>query len=400
MMKKAGRNTYLIPMLVSLGLLFAFLCRFIIQEYEDELSFVEVSAKETAYLDVLDEIEKYIGTREKVPAELRELPSELIAFDSVWHEQRDMEFNLSFIKDSFDQELKRIMVFDAQGNANDILDLETTQVSKFQIIKAILPQIIFAFILFGSVLFTFWMILRHLKRERMHTELRNNLISNMSHELKTPVTTIGVAIEAIQKFSDSTDVAKRNNYLDISKQQVDRLNLLIDKTLKMSLFQAGAFKLEKQAIDLKQEIERVRQSVQLQLNQQQATVQWNYEGTNFQYYGDQTHLISVIYNLLENALKYTKTTPKIALKLEERQGDYRLTIADNGIGVPPAYRQKIFDKLFRVPTGDVHNVKGHGLGLSYVREVIQAHQGQIRAIDSPLGGICIEIILPKTKERR
>jgi two-component system phosphate regulon sensor histidine kinase PhoR len=262
------------------------------------------------------------------------------------------------------------------------------------LLKRITLPIIFSLLLLGITILAFVLLYRNLVKQRRLGEIKNEFISNISHELKTPVATVGVAIEALKNFNAMQDPQRTKEYLDISTNELQRLSLLIDKVLKLSLFEKKEMELRFEEVNFKEIVEEVLLSLKLQFEKYHATVTLNATG-DLRLKGDRLHLQSVVFNLLDNALKYGKENPVINITLAEKNNGIVFTIRDNGIGIPPEYREKVFEKFFRVPHGNTHNAKGYGLGLSYVAQVIQKHQGSIKA-ESEVGNETTFIIhLPK-----
>lgn len=265
------------------------------------------------------------------------------------------------------------------------------------LIKRMIPEILFSILLLGITALAFFFIYRSLQRQRRLTELKNDLISNITHELKTPITTVGVAIEALSNFDAKDNPVRTQEYLDISKLELNRLSILVDKVLKMSLFEEKEPTLRLETIPFNTLVDSVLNSMKLQFEKYSAEVNFETTGDNFIVKGDKVHLTNVVYNLLENALKYTRETPKIDIRITGNNDTIKFEISDNGIGIPEPYLEKVFDKFFRVPNGDKHNVKGHGLGLSYVASVVKQHGGKIKASNKQEGGVCFELLLPAAK---
>lgn len=264
------------------------------------------------------------------------------------------------------------------------------------LVKQMTPEILFALLLLLVITAAFRMIYLNLRNQQRLTELKNDFISNVTHELKTPITTVSVAIEAMSSFNVLKSPERTQEYLDISRLELQRLSILVDKVLKMSRFEQGGIDLNPENLDLKNLVEEILLSLKLQFERRQAKVAFRTDSADVvQLQGDRTHLTSVVYNLLDNALKYSPEKPDIEVLLEEEEDSVSLVISDKGIGIPKEYQDKIFDKFFRAPTGDVHNTKGHGLGLSYVAKVIREHRGQIKVESKPGSGACFTIQLPK-----
>jgi signal transduction histidine kinase len=264
---------------------------------------------------------------------------------------------------------------------------------KAYLFQQMAPQIAFSLVLFGCIALAFWFIFQTMRQQQRLSEQKNDFIRNVTHELKTPIATVSVAIEAMQHFDALENPDRTREYLDISRLELSRLSLLVDKVLRMSLFEKGEPELKLERFDFKSLIEDILNSMKLQFEKHGARVGFQTTGTDFSLEGDRLHLASVVYNLLDNALKYSPSKPEIAVGLVQNAGGLTLEVRDHGIGIPEAYRDKIFEKFFRVPSGDIHNVKGHGLGLSYVAGVVSKHRGSI-SVDSREGaGTCFTINL-------
>ncbi len=263
------------------------------------------------------------------------------------------------------------------------------------LVKKLASPILFSLFLVGVTVFSFVLLYRNLQRQKKLTEIKNEFISNITHELKTPIATVGVAIEALRNFNAINDPQRTKEYLDISQNELHRLSLLVDKVLKLSMFEKREIDLKFETLDLKGVVDEVVSSMKLQIEKHHANVSVSAEGdTSLQ--GDRLHLLSVVFNLLDNALKYGNGNIAVKFDLKEKGNDVELSVADNGIGISPEYKDKVFEKFFRVPLGNTHNTKGYGLGLSYVAHVIQKHKGKIEVESQPGLGSKFIITLPKT----
>jgi len=171
--------------------------------------------------------------------------------------------------------------------------------------------------------------------------------------------------------------------------------MLVDRVLKMSMFESQTLQIQTETFNLKTVIQKILESLSLQFEKNKAEVNFHTEGEDFQIEADPIHLTNVVYNLLDNALKYSKKEPKIEISLAEHNGTLTFSVQDQGIGIAKEYQGKVFDQFFRVPHGDTHNVKGYGLGLSYVAGVIQQHKGQIMLDSEPDKGTRFTVFLPR-----
>lgn len=261
--------------------------------------------------------------------------------------------------------------------------------------REILPQVLFSIFVTLLTSTAFFIMYRSLRSQQRLMEMKNDFISNITHELKTPVTTVSVALEALRNFKGLENPQTTKEYLDIAQSELNRLTLLTDKILKTAIFENKGIGFEPEPVDMVKTIDQILHSMRLVFEKQKASVRFERRGDSFTIVGGSVHLTNVIYNLLDNALKYSGGEPHIIITLQEDQHQVVLQVADKGIGIPGEYSKKIFEKFFRVPTGDVHNVKGYGLGLSYVQAVIQSHRGSINVSSKPGEGSTFTICLPK-----
>ncbi len=262
------------------------------------------------------------------------------------------------------------------------------------LIKKLSSPILFSLFLVGVTVLSFVLLYRNLQRQKRLTQIKNEFISNITHELKTPIATVGVAIEALKNFNAIDDPRRTQEYLDISQNELQRLSLLVDKVLKLSMFEKKEIELKYESLDLKDVVNEVISSMRLQIEKHHANVSVSSEGNTF-LQGDRLHLLSVVFNLLDNALKYGNGNTAVKFDLKEKENEVELSVNDNGIGISEEYKGKIFEKFFRVPAGNTHNTKGYGLGLSYVSHVIQKHKGRIEVESEPGLGTKFIITLPK-----
>ena len=263
------------------------------------------------------------------------------------------------------------------------------------VLQRISAPILLSLFLVAFTIISFTLLYRNLLRQERLAAIKNEFISNITHELKTPIATVSVAIEALRSFNASMDAQKTKEYLDISANELQRLSLLVDKVLKLSMFEKREVELKYESLDMQDLVEEVATSMRLQAEKHNAVINVTKEGSTL-FEGDRLHMVSVIFNLVDNALKYSNEAPHLHIHINGNGAKMLLSITDNGIGVPEEYREKIFEKFFRVPTGNLHNAKGYGLGLSYVAHVIAKHRGNIKVECEGVGSKFM-ISLPKTE---
>ncbi len=263
------------------------------------------------------------------------------------------------------------------------------------LLKKISVQLLLSLLLIALTTISFIFIYRSLLAQKRLTEIKNEFIGNITHELKTPISTVSVAIEAMKNFDALQSPERTKEYLGIAGQELNRLSLLVDKVLRLSMFETQQVELKYEWFDMQALVNEVMNSMQLQFGKYHASVSLDVQGEDFSLMADRMHITSVVYNLLDNALKYSKGDPEININIESKEKEMVLAIKDNGIGIPASYKEKIFDKFFRVPHGDKHNVKGYGLGLSYVAHIIAEHKGAVIAESEEGKGTTFIIKLPK-----
>ena len=264
------------------------------------------------------------------------------------------------------------------------------------LLRQILQPVLFSILLLGITILTFSLLYRNLLKQRRLAALKNEFISNITHELKTPIATVGVAIEALKNFNAMNDQRRTKEYLDISHNELQRLGLLVDKVLRLSMFEKKEVELKYETLDLGELADEVIASLRLQLEKARAKLTVARDG-DLVMQGDRLHLLSVIFNLVDNAIKYSNGNPEITVSLKGDGNTILMEVADRGMGIPAEYRNKVFEKFFRVPHGNTHNAPGYGLGLSYACQVIQKHGGDIRAGNRDGEGTVFTITLPKSK---
>lgn len=230
------------------------------------------------------------------------------------------------------------------------------------------------------------------------SEIKNDFINNMTHEFKTPITTITASTEMLMSGRMDADPDKRKRYYRMILDESNRLKLQVEKVLQMAQFDKERIKLNRSQHNIHDLIERAVASVQILIDEHQCTIRFNLAAINPMVSVDELHFTNVIRNLLDNAIKYGPDQQTISIATNETDRHIAVAITDQGPGISPDQHKDIFSKFYRVPTGDVHNVKGFGLGLYYVRSIIEAHQGKV-GLESVVGrGSTFVVTLPKSKE--
>lgn len=274
----------------------------------------------------------------------------------------------------------------------------------------ILSQLGFTFgasaVLILVILACFYMAINTIVQQRKLADIKNDFINNMTHELKTPISTISLAVEMAQdqlrpaqaaqhSFAQSDGLDLRlGRYMGIIRDETRRLGSHVEKVLQMALLDRGEIKLNFSQVNVHDVIENVLNNLSLQIEQRGGEVDLNFDAEQEVVEADELHLTNIVYNLLDNALKYSPESPHITLTTRSLPEGVSIMVTDQGVGMTKDQTSRIFEKFYRVPTGNRHDVKGFGLGLSYVKKMIDEHHGQIQ-VASQLGeGSSFEVILP------
>lgn len=231
-------------------------------------------------------------------------------------------------------------------------------------------------------------------RQQRLSKFQKNFINNLAHEFKTPISTIGIAAEVLSEPDIADDPVRLKGYAAIIKNENNRLTGQVSKILELANLEVDEITLNLETFHVLPVMEEIVQSFSVRVNEQGGTLITEYSTSRDEVTADMVHFQNVINTVLDNALKYNDKVPEITIAVGRDQGGLFISIADNGIGIPKEYHRKIFEKFFRVPTGDVHNVKGYGLGLNYVKMIAKAHAWSLR-VDSQINkGSIFTIIIP------
>lgn len=262
------------------------------------------------------------------------------------------------------------------------------------LLKQMTAMILISALLIIIILMLFVYIIKIIVWQNRLSEMKNNFINNMTHEIKTPISTISLACEAL-----SDEAVKRNellatNYLKVINEENKRLGGIAEKILQSAILEDGDFNLNKEKFDLHKVIDHVISNMGIQVEVKDGKIVKNFQAKRNWLNADKMHITNMISNLLDNANKYTPRKPLIKISTQNYQDGIKLSIEDNGIGISPENQKKIYDKLYRVPTGNIHNVKGFGLGLSYVKTIAEKHGGYITVESEMQKGTKFNVYLP------
>ena len=249
-----------------------------------------------------------------------------------------------------------------------------------------------SFIILLILGFSFWFLIRTLLRQKTLEEIKSDFTNNITHELKTPIAVAYAANDALLNFNQAEEKTKRDQYLRICQEQLQRLSSLVEQILSMSMERRKTFRLHPEEVNLKELIVSLVEQHQLKADKpMQITLE--IEPETLTIVVDRTHFSNIISNLIDNAVKYSKERADITIRCRQTEQTVTISIADRGIGIPLDKQKHIFDKFYRVPTGNLHNVKGYGLGLFYVKSIVEKHGGTITVKSEPGKGSIFTITL-------
>ena len=266
----------------------------------------------------------------------------------------------------------------------------------FSSVRFMIPSMIFTIVLLITFVFTIVVIFR----QKRYSEIKNDFINNMTHELKTPISSISLAAQMLNDESVDKSPQMMKHLGGIINDESKRLRFLVEKVLQMSMFDEKTASFKKKELDLNELLEQTASTFSLRVEHTGGKITTEIEAVDSAVYVDEVHFQNVIFNLMDNAVKYRKPDQPIDIYLKTWNDDNHLylSVRDTGIGMKKENLKKIFEKFYRVHTGNVHDVKGFGLGLAYVKRVVDLHDGEIK-VDSEYGkGTCFTIKLPVIKD--
>jgi two-component system phosphate regulon sensor histidine kinase PhoR len=251
-----------------------------------------------------------------------------------------------------------------------------------------------SFLLIAFVGGIFYYSVNSLLNQKKLSNIKNDFINNMTHELKTPVSTIALALEVIKDKDINKSPEKTERYLNIITEENRRLGTQIEKVLQIAKLEKGDLNLHFEPIDINEVLDQVVKNQGVQMEQHGVKLNLHLQAAETIVSADRVHLTNIIFNLMDNAIKYSKEQPEISIATSNTTSALSITISDNGIGIPKDQLNKIFEKFYRVPKGDLHDVKGFGLGLSYVKNMVEMHKGSITVNSKIDEGTKFSINLP------
>lgn len=254
-------------------------------------------------------------------------------------------------------------------------------------------SVLFILLITGCVYYA----MRKIVRQKLMAERTTDFINNMTHEFKTPLATISLASNMLRRDEWVSESNKLSRYAGIIKDENSKLEGQVERVLDLARLERGEFKLKKQIVDVHQMLKNAASTVELQINERKGEIDYDLSASPHFVFADNIHITNVIMNLLDNANKYSPNAPKISVSTRNQNDGLVIAVKDNGIGMSKDKQKHIFDKFYRVPTGNLHDVKGFGLGLAYVKLMVDAHNGSINLKSEQGKGSVFEVFLPASQ---
>ncbi|MCH7517252.1 MAG: HAMP domain-containing histidine kinase, partial [Bacteroidetes bacterium] len=262
------------------------------------------------------------------------------------------------------------------------------------LLRSISTVLLISALFIFSIIFLYYKTVQILIRQKKVAEIKNDLINNITHEFKTPIATIALAAEALKEPELNKDRVAIEKYSTMIGEESDRLKHMVDSLLNTALIENGEYSLEKSEIDIHSLIKNLVNRNKLRLETANGEIILELLANNYQVFADQHHITNILNNIIDNAIKYSRQKPLINISSVDKGVGISISISDNGIGIDKHQQNKIFDTFYRVPTGNIQDVRGYGIGLSYVKKLVEAHGGTI-TVESKLNkGTTFNLYLP------
>jgi two-component system, OmpR family, phosphate regulon sensor histidine kinase PhoR len=337
---------------------------------------------------------------EKIPFEFGLAAS----YNGVFHMERQSENFEQWYSDTVNHYQHITPLIPPSGSAAENLTADEVMIIivpnvKNIVYKSLRPRIIIAILFTLTIFAAFYLTVHTMLRQKKMSEIKNDFINNMTHEFKTPIATISLAVDAIRNQKVQSDPTKLTYFSDIIKEENQRMNRQVETILKSALMDRQEVQLNLKALNAHQIIQDVADNFALRLQEKQGGLELHLDAENDLIQADEVHFSNLVNNLMDNAVKYAKDNvpPHIRISTSSNPKKFFFKIEDNGIGMSRETLKRIFEKFYRAHTGNIHNVKGFGLGLNYVKDIVDAHNGHVK-VDSILGkGSCFTIELPLAK---
>jgi two-component system phosphate regulon sensor histidine kinase PhoR len=303
--------------------------------------------------------------------------------------------NTSFINNAYLNPVGSYQTCIGEADDKNAVELKLVFPEKRQFILAEMgTPFITSVILILVVLVMSWRTILSLLKEKRISEHTTDFLNNMTHEFKTPLTNIALAGKMIVKDSTIKQEDKIKHYSGIILEENEKLRHQVEQVLSMTALERGEIPLRETELDFHQVLQDAIKYIHIQIENRQGHLELDLQANDFVVMGDRTHLTNAFCNLIDNAIKYSTEKPELSIHTANISDKLVVIISDKGMGIEKEYQKKVFDKFFRVPTGDVHDVKGFGLGLAYIKNIVESHRGTIELKSEKGKGTTFTITLP------
>ncbi len=255
-------------------------------------------------------------------------------------------------------------------------------------------------IVLGSILFTaiilvcFGLTIKTIFRQKKLSKMKNDFINNMTHELKTPIATISLVVDSMKNPSVRSNGQRTDHYMNVIKEENQRMNRQVERVLQAARFDRGELDFSLEMLEVHEILHKSSEHIRMQVDQRHGKLEWDLHAAQTEVMADPVHLVNIFSNLLDNANKYSPEAPHIILRTYNLESHCVIEVVDHGIGISKSHQPYIFDRFYRVSQGDLHDVKGFGLGLSYVKEMVEALNGSIQVQSKEQKGSTFRVYLP------
>ncbi len=273
------------------------------------------------------------------------------------------------------------------------LNIEFPQ-QNWYLLKKVWLTLLSSLLFTAIVVYCFYYAISTIFRQKKLSDMKNDFINNMTHELKTPISTVSLAVEALQdeQIGQNPNILQR--YLGIIKEENMRLGSQVERVLQIASLDKKDYTLKKEKVDVHELIRKVEKNAAPSISKREGVLDTDLKATQPTVYADPHHLLNVLTNLIDNANKYSPQAPQVTLRTKSTRNGLVIEVQDRGLGMSREVQHKVFDKFYRAPTGNRHDVKGFGLGLSYVQSIVEAHGGQVSVQSKSGEGSTFKVYLP------
>ena len=359
-----------------------------------------------SYRLMMDDVFRESSRRKPIHERVESQELDLLINNELQRLGLDLEFEYGIVSDGYPTRVRsKYFSYSKSSDYKAPIFKDTDQNTAFALIvnfpkkrgflvNSILGMALLSLAFTLIIVLAFVSAIYQLIRQKQISEIKSDFINNMTHEFKTPIATINLAVEAIRNPSSIGDQEKVLRYLGMIREENKRMHAQVENVLRISKLEKNQLDIKKDRLHFHDLLQTAVDHIQLIVDDRQGSINMNLEASRDEVLANETHMTNVLVNILDNAVKYSPNAPQIEVKTELLKNQILLSISDQGAGMSKAVLKKVFEKFYREHTGDIHNVKGHGLGLAYVKKIVEDHQGEVYAESERGKGSTFYIKLP------